>query len=68
MARDLRKLFEKERKEQGFTMKEGHEDRFLCQVGAGTPQKPSKTKGVFPLDADSSFGCCSTWTVHLLFL
>ncbi|WP_349351763.1 MULTISPECIES: hypothetical protein [unclassified Flagellimonas] len=48
MARDLRKLFEKERKERGFTMKEGHEDRFFAKLEQELPKNPPKQK-VFSL-------------------
>lgn len=48
MARDLRKLFEEERKEQSFTMKEGHEDRFFAKLEQELPKKPPKQK-VFSL-------------------
>lgn len=37
MARDLRKLFEEQRKEKAFKMKEGHEDRFLAKLEEEMP-------------------------------
>lgn len=48
MARDLRKLFEKERKEKRFKMKEGHEDRFFAKLEDELP-KDSPKKSVFSL-------------------
>lgn len=48
MARDLRKLFEKERKEKSFKMKEGHEDRFFAKLEEELPTNPPKKK-VFSL-------------------
>jgi len=44
MARDLRELFEKERKEKRFKMKEGHEDRFFAQLEEELPNNPPKKK------------------------
>lgn len=44
MARDLRKLFEKERKEKSFKMKEGHEDRFFAKLEEELPNDPPKKK------------------------
>lgn len=38
MAQDLKKLFDKERKEQRFKMKQGHEDRFLDKLEAALPK------------------------------
>lgn len=37
MARDLRKLFEEERKNKSFKMREGHEDRFLAKLEKEMP-------------------------------
>jgi predicted RNase H-like nuclease (RuvC/YqgF family) len=48
MARDLRKLFEKEREEKRFKMKEGHEDRFFSKLDRELPKDPPKKK-VFSL-------------------
>ena len=48
MARDLRKLFEKERKEKRFKMKEGHEDRFFAKLEDELPKDAPK-KSVFSL-------------------
>ena len=44
MARDLRKLFEKEREEQRFKMKEGHEDRFFAKLDKKLPNDSPKKK------------------------
>ena len=43
MARDLRKLFEEEKKEERFVMNEGHEKRFMELLGKELPKqkKPS---------------------------
>ena len=43
MARDLRKLFEEEKKEERFVMNEGHEKRFMELLGKELPEqkKPS---------------------------
>ena len=37
MAQDLRELFEKGRKKEGFTMREGHENRFFERLEAEMP-------------------------------
>lgn len=39
MGQDLRTLFEKEREEQRFELKEGHEERFLKQLDKTMPKK-----------------------------
>ncbi|MDF0706396.1 MAG: hypothetical protein VX772_05045 [Bacteroidota bacterium] len=44
MARDLRKLFEKEREEKRFEMKKGHEDRFFAKLEEELPKDPPKRK------------------------
>ncbi|MBO0329322.1 hypothetical protein [[Muricauda] lutisoli] len=44
MARDLRKLFEKEREQKSFNMKEGHEDRFFAKLEEELPKDPPKRK------------------------
>ncbi|MBO0341646.1 MAG: hypothetical protein VX798_09555 [Bacteroidota bacterium] len=44
MARDLRKLFEKEREQKRFKMKEGHEDRFFAKLEEELPKDPPKRK------------------------
>ncbi|MBR9853009.1 MAG: hypothetical protein GYB37_00295 [Algicola sp.] len=44
MARDLRKLFEKEREQKHFRMKQGHEDRFFDKLEAELLQTPTKKK------------------------
>ena len=44
MARDLRELFEKEREEKRFKMKEGHEDRFFAKLEEKLPNDPPKKK------------------------
>lgn len=44
MARDLRKLFEKEREQKSFKMKEGHEDRFFAKLEKELPTDPPKRK------------------------
>ncbi|MAU15502.1 MAG: hypothetical protein CMH46_08180 [Muricauda sp.] len=44
MARDLRKLFEKEREQKRYNMKDGHEDRFLAKLEAELPNDPPKRK------------------------
>ncbi len=48
MARDLRKMFEKEREQKRFNMKKGHEDRFFAKLEAELPNDPPKRK-VFSL-------------------
>ncbi|MBO0322046.1 hypothetical protein J0X14_07040 [Muricauda sp. CAU 1633] len=47
MARDLRKLFEKEREEKTYSMKKGHEARFLSKLDEKMPleEPPVKKKG-----------------------
>lgn len=37
MARDLRKIFEEERKKKSFKMREGHENRFLAKLEEEMP-------------------------------
>ncbi|MCR9225819.1 MAG: hypothetical protein NXH90_00155 [Flavobacteriaceae bacterium] len=44
MARDLRKLFEKEREQKSFKMREGHEDRFFAKLEEELPKNPHKKK------------------------
>jgi len=44
MARDLRELFEKERKQKSFKMKEGHENRFFAKLEKELPKDPPKRK------------------------
>lgn len=39
MARDLKNLFEEERKRQSYTMDEGHEDRFLAKLEEALPKR-----------------------------
>ena len=41
MSQDLRKLFGKER-EQKFTMKKGHEDRFMERLNASFPKQRTR--------------------------
>ncbi|AEM69375.1 hypothetical protein Murru_0319 [Allomuricauda ruestringensis DSM 13258] len=48
MARDLRKLFEKEREQKRFTMEDRHEGRFLAKLEKELPNNPPKKK-VFSL-------------------
>lgn len=48
MARDLRKLFEKEREQKKFSMKKGHEDRFFAKLEKEMPNDLPKKK-VFSL-------------------
>ncbi|MCK0160252.1 hypothetical protein [Allomuricauda sp. F6463D] len=48
MARDLRELFEKEREQKRFNMKQGHEDRFFAKLETELPNDPPKRK-VFSL-------------------
>lgn len=43
MARDLKKLFDKEREEQTFKMKQGHEARFLAKLEESLPQERKQT-------------------------
>lgn len=43
MARDLKKLFDKEREEQTFKMKRGHEARFLAKLEESLPQEREQT-------------------------
>lgn len=47
MARDLRKLFTKEREEKTYSMKKGHEARFLSKLDAKMPteEPPKERKG-----------------------
>ena len=42
MARDLRELFEKEREQKRFKMKDGHEDRFFSKLEKELPNDPPK--------------------------
>lgn len=42
MGQDLRKLFKEERKNQSFTMKEGHQDRFAALLNKEMPQKKKR--------------------------
>lgn len=43
MAQDLKKMFDKEREQQNFKMKQGHEERFLSKLEETLPQvRPSK--------------------------
>lgn len=44
MARDLRKWFEKEREQKRYSMKEGHEARFLEKLDEQLPAGPRKRK------------------------
>ena len=44
MARDLGELFEKEREQKGFKMREGHEDRFFAKLDEELPNNPPKKK------------------------
>ena len=44
MAQDLRDLFAKERKSQRYTMREGHEDRFLDLLDEKLPAKKVRKK------------------------
>ncbi len=44
MARDLRELFEKEREQKSFKMREGHEDRFFAKLDEELPNNPPKKK------------------------
>lgn len=44
MARDLRKWFEKEREQKRYSMKEGHEARFLEKLDEKLPEGPRKKK------------------------
>ncbi|NVN18851.1 hypothetical protein GUA46_10905 [Muricauda sp. HICW] len=44
MARDLREIFEKERKQKSFKMTEGHEDRFFSKLEKELPKDPPKRK------------------------
>ncbi|WP_318311420.1 hypothetical protein [Flagellimonas crocea] len=44
MARDLRELFEKEREQKSFNMREGHEDRFFAKLDEELPNNPPKKK------------------------
>jgi len=44
MARDLRELFEKEREEKRFKMKDGHENRFFAKLEEDLPNDPPKKK------------------------
>ena len=44
MARDLREVFEKEREQKSFKMREGHEDRFFAKLDEELPNNPPKKK------------------------
>ncbi len=44
MARDLREIFEKEREEKKYRMKDGHADRFLSKLDKELPNDPPKRK------------------------
>ena len=44
MARDLRNLFEKEREQNNFSMKDGHEDRFFAKLEKEMPNDLPKGK------------------------
>jgi len=44
MAHDLRKMFEKEREEKRYSMKDGHEARFLEKLDGQLPAGPRKKK------------------------
>ena len=44
MARHLRELFEKEREQKSFKMREGHEDRFFAKLEEELPNNPPKKK------------------------
>ncbi|MEC7262740.1 MAG: hypothetical protein VXW38_03305 [Bacteroidota bacterium] len=44
MAHDLRTLFEKEREEKHYSLKKGHETRFLTKLDEQLPSKPTKKK------------------------
>ncbi|PIB26968.1 hypothetical protein [Maribacter sp. 4G9] len=49
MAQDLKKMFDKEREEQNFILKQGHEDRFLSKLGEALPETRSSK--------------CNTWKI-----
>lgn len=44
MARDLREMFEKERSAKKYSLKEGHEDRFLAKLDQELPEGPIQNK------------------------
>ena len=44
MARDLRKLFEEEKKEERFVMNQGHEKRFMALLGKEMPKQKRHSK------------------------
>ncbi|RIV69849.1 hypothetical protein [Flagellimonas aequoris] len=44
MAHDLRDLFEKEREQKHYSLKEGHEVRFLSKLEEDMPTEPPKKK------------------------
>ncbi|MDC6384503.1 hypothetical protein D2V93_05925 [Flagellimonas taeanensis] len=44
MAHDLRKMFEKEREQKSYSMKDGHEARFLEKLDGQLPAGPRKKK------------------------
>lgn len=44
MAHDLRKMFEKEREQERYSIKEGHEARFLEKLDEKLPEGPRKKK------------------------
>ncbi|WP_420400334.1 hypothetical protein [Flagellimonas sp.] len=56
MAQDLRKMFEKEREQKTYSMKKGHEDRFLSKLEQEIPEVvvAKKSKGMFWLKIAAS--------------
>ncbi|WP_431122403.1 hypothetical protein [Flagellimonas flava] len=56
MAQDLRKMFEKERDQKTYSMKKGHEERFLSKLEQEIPEVAvaKKSKGMFWLKIAAS--------------
>ncbi|TMU57174.1 hypothetical protein [Flagellimonas algicola] len=56
MAQDLRKMFEKEREQKTYSMKKGHEDRFLSKLEQEIPEEEvgRKSRGMFWLKRAAS--------------
>lgn len=66
MARDLRELFEKEREQRRFQMKEGHEDRFLSKLEKELPKNaPKKHRPIWWLQLAASVVVAVGLSVYL---
>lgn len=51
MAQDLRKLFEMQRKEENYNLKDGHERRFLTRLEKSLPQNRKPSFGMLKIAA-----------------